>query len=710
MRRKKGFLDSIPSFSLILIMVVLMIVGAALIPALRLSYQPSPKQGSKLTITSRWQGASARIIEQEVVSRIEGAVSTVVGIESITSTSSENIGRIIINLKEGVSVSAKRFEIASLIKQVEGSLPEDATYPELTGGAVLNNNNQMKHLLTYVINADMSNELISEYISESVTPALEEIEGVASVLLTGAYASYLDIEYDPLVLESYGVDDALIAVAIRDFLGKRQIVGDIDRTTTSGVKERITLLLITEQGDDLGSVPITQVDGRMIYLRDISHITSKVRGSESFYRINGMNTINMTIQADEDANLISLSDRVQREIERLEERMDPDFHITLQRDSAKEIKVELYKLVRRTLLSLIILLLFVFVASRSGRYLSVIALTLAANFFISVLFYYLLDVELHLFSLAGIAVSFGIIIDTSIVMVDHYNYYRNRRVFVAILAALLTTIGSLIIILFMPDYIKNDLEDFAIIIINLTVSLFISLLFIPAIIERGGLRHKTPVASRSRRVVAWSRFYRGYVAFVQRRKWIYITILVLAFGLPIHLLPAKLGEDNSRYRASTAAKEEVWYETLYNKTIGGTLYQQTLKEPMEICLGGTLRLFSGKLGGRTFSSRERDTKLTITARLTEGNDGDGNGEILNTKMFEMDAFLTQFDKIQRFTTSVNGDSGNIVVEFSKDVQASSFPSILEAEVISKALEIGGVDWGTYGFSLSRCANPLSSSR
>ncbi len=709
---KRGFLDSIPSFSLILIMVVLMTIGAALVPMVRLSYKPSAKQGSKLTITTRWSGASARVIEQEVVSPLEGVVSTVVGIESISSTSSEGVGRITINLKEGISVSAKRFEISSLIKQVEGSLPEEASYPSLTGGSVTSGGNDSKHLLTYVVNADMAKSLIAEYFAENIEPSLSQIEGVASVTLTGAYASYLDIEYDPLLLESYGVDASSIAAAIKDFLGKSNIIGDVDRVNREGHKERITLLLVTEQGDDLGKVPITQVGGRTIYLRDISLITSKVRGSENFYRINGMNTINMSIRAEEEANIITLSDRVKREMERLEESMDSGFEVTISRDSAKEIKEELYRLVRRTLLSLLILLLFVYVASRSVRYLSIIALTLAANVLIAVLFYYLVGVELHLFSLAGIAVSFGIIIDTSIVMVDHYNYYRNRRVFVAILAALLTTIGSLIIILFMPDYIKADLEDFAIvIIINLTVSLIISLLFIPAIIERSALQHIEPKRSHSRGVVWWSRLYARYIRFVQHRKWIYITLLVVAFGLPLHLLPAKVGEGDKNSRRSKREQREerepYWYEDLYNSTIGGRLYQQSLKEPLEIALGGALRPFSALLDSRSYSRRERKTTLTITARLTEGNDGDGNGELLNTKMLQMDRFLSQFEKIERFTTSVNGDSGYIRVEFDDEVQKSAFPSQLEAEVISKALEIGGVDWSTYGVSERGFSNSLN---
>ncbi|MFR9502734.1 MAG: efflux RND transporter permease subunit [Rikenellaceae bacterium] len=704
---KKGFLDRISPFSLTLVMVVLMVIGVALMPSLRLSYNPTPKQGQKLSVTTTWKGASSEVMEAQVVSPIEATLSTVVGIDEISSTSSEESGKIFITLKEGVNIASKRFEISTLLRQISESLPGGASYPELSGGQANGGTASETLLLSYTVNADKELGQIAEYIEEQMVSPLREFKGVTNVWLTGSSSEYLDVEYDPQRLELYGLSARDISTAIRDFLGRSSIVGDVERQLKTGDKERITLLLQTQVGDDLGAAPIASVEGRMIYLRDVAVVGSRERSAERYFRINGMNTINLNIYVDSEENVISMSDGLLSEVERLQAALEEGYYITLSQDKAEEIRVELASLVSRTLLALVILLLFVLVASRSWRYLSIVAITLAANIFIAVIFYYLFNVELHLFSLAGITVSFGIIIDTSIVMVDHYNYYRNRTVFSAILAALITTIGSLVIIFFMPDYIKENLTDFAaVIIINLSVSLVVSLLFVPALIERMGMRPQAKNRGGSRRVVRWSRFYSKYITFVQRRKWIYITVMILAFGVPLHLLPTEL----NKTERGQEKREDKWYETLYNKSIGSPLYQQTLKEPMEKALGGSLRLFSTTLDSRTFSRREQQTKLTITARLTEGNDGAGNGALLNIKMAEMDRFLATFDKVQRFETSVNGDSGTIVVEFADSVQRSSFPQQLESEVISRAISIGGVDWATFGVSERGFSNSLNLDR
>ena len=66
-------------------------------------------------------------------------------------------------------------------------------------------------------------------------------------------------------------------------------------------------------------------------------------------------------------------------------------------------------------------------------------------------------------SMAGITVSLGIIIDSTIVMVDHYGYYHNRKAFVGVLAAMLTTIGALVIVFWLPDFLRHDLKDFSVV-------------------------------------------------------------------------------------------------------------------------------------------------------------------------------------------------------------------------------------------------------
>lgn len=703
---KKGFLDRIPSFSLILIMVILMIIGVAVIPLVKISYMPS--EGVKMQVLHvgiSWNGASARVIEQEVTSKIEGLVSSVNGVESVTSRSGQGSANVSINVKKDANLSAVRFEISSLLKQIAPKLPKGVSYPYLSESSGSGQKSSKKTLLSYNIHADMQEEQIEDYAKKTIQPQLELIDGV-EVRISGAVPKYIEMIYDPKVLESYGFSPSIISEGISNFLGKTQIVGDVEKSDEFGEKNRITLHLATSKSEtELARIPLGKVDGKMLYLGDLVTLTYKDTEPESYFRINGLKTIYMSIEVDNNANLIAMSETIRTKVEEIKATLIDNYYVTLTYDSAKEIKAELYKLLRRTVLSLCILLVFVWLTNRNMRYLTIIAVTLLANVLIAFILYFLFNIELHLYSLAGIAVSFGLIIDTSIVMVDHYSYYKNRRVFLAILAALLTTIGSLIIIFFMPDYIKKDLYDFAsIIIINLTVALVISLLFVPAIIDKYAFSSKETAkkVGYRRKLVKISRLYTRYITFTQKRKWIYILLFIIAFGIPFNLLPPRVGEP-SYYVPKEEQKEPQWYHELYNKTIGGNFYQSKLKKPLEYTLGGTLRLFGSSLQSYGFSERNDAPVLQINASMPEGST---IGQ-LNSVLSEMENFLSQYEEISQFKMQAYGTQGSIHVEFKEEFHGTSFPLYLDRLVKSKAISIGGADWSIFGVDERGFSNALN---
>lgn len=77
-----------------------------------------------------------------------------------------------------------------------------------------------------------------------------------------------------------------------------------------------------------------------------------------------------------------------------------------------------------------------------------IVISLTVNMAIAVILYYAFGLEMQLYSLAGITVSLNLVIDNTIVMSDHYLRRRDRKAFMSILAATLTTMGALVIIFF----------------------------------------------------------------------------------------------------------------------------------------------------------------------------------------------------------------------------------------------------------------------
>ena len=262
----------------------------------------------------------------------------------------------------------------------------------------------------------------------------------------------------------------------------------------------------------------------------------------------------------------------------------------------------------------------------------------------------------------------------------------------SILAATLTTMGALVIIFFLDEKIRLNLQDFAaVVIINLAVSLFVALFFVPALIEKIGLkkrkRRRTQSrffllqASLPRRItVYFTRFYGWMIRKLCRWRVAVCILLILLFGLPVFMLPDKVeGEGRATER--------------YNKTLGSSTYKEKIKPIVDKALGGSLRLFIQKVYNGSYFTRNEEVVLYVYANLPNGS----TLEQMNELIKKMEIYLSQFKEIKQFQTSVyNARRGNINIYFTKEHQNSGFPYTLKANIISKALQLGGGSWGVYG--------------
>ena len=338
------------------------------------------------------------------------------------------------------------------------------------------------------------------------------------------------------------------------------------------------------------NIPVAKVSGRIIHLTDVASVRLKDQTPRNYFRINGLNTVNIRVSAGQNVNNIKTAKGVKDVIEKIKTELPAGYSIRTSMDNTVYLKEEISKNIFRAVLSVILLLLFVLAISREFKYLVIITISLIANILIAFIFYYFFKLEIHLYSLAGITVSFGIIINNTIVMTDHIRFHRNRKVGVSLTAATLTTIGALSVIFFLDEASKLTLADFAaVVIINLLVSLAVALIFIPSLIEKIRLapKYNALVIRRKRRVVRFSDKYHKVIGFVIKYRTILIIVAILVFGLPVFYLPDSLPKDAKQ---DLTYMDRTGFQKFYNKTLGNKKYVQDIKPKINKALGGTFRL------------------------------------------------------------------------------------------------------------------------
>jgi multidrug efflux pump subunit AcrB len=397
----------------------------------------------------------------------------------------------------------------------------------------------------------------------------------------------------------------------------------------------------------------------------------------------------LVIYAGDLENQIRLSRKVKTEIAGLEKNLPPGYFLLKSYDATEYIGQELRKNALRTLFTVVILLLFVLAVSRQFRYMFLIICSLVATLSVALIFYYLFRVEIHLYSLAGITVSLGLILDNSIVMIDHLRHHRNLKVFLATLAATLTTMAALVIVFFLDERVRMNLVDFSsVLIVNLAVSLFVALFLVPALMDKLPLKSRSGRTRRlffkktgNKRITLFIIFlYEKMLRFTLRYRFIFLLLIILAFGIPTFLMPSKIEKEN-------------FFSRVYNKTFGNRWYTETVKPVSDKILGGSLRLFVQYVFESSFYADPEKTTLYVNAQMPHGS----TLPQMNEMIISLEQYLLGFTEIEQFQTSISSpQSARIMILFKKEFEDTGFPFYLKEELIRKAIDLGGADWGVYG--------------
>mgnify|MGYP003290196054 CR=1 FL=1 len=619
------------AFSIILIVIVLMLAGAACIPLLNVQYKPVPENRSLMV--GFLYDASARIVESEVTSVIEGAMNTVSGVSDISATSAHGFGYVQITFKDGTDMNTARFDVSTRLRQIRDKLP-DGVNPSVEGSVGNRRGGRATTILSYTINADMPASEIVRYAEEHLATPLSRIEGVYNVSTSGAMPFEWVLTFNPASLGAVGLSPADLSAALNGYF-QNSIAG----TLTVGDNMMLVRIKSKDLQGELERIPICKSGDRLYYMADFATVRYREQTPYSYNRINGLNTIDLYVEAQDGINTLTVTDAVKQRMSELEESFPENFAMQLRYDASENLNNGIQKIFQRAVTALAILLLFVLAVSRNFRYMLVIGLTIAANLLVAFIFYALLGIDIELYSMAGITVSLGIVIDTAIVIADHYSYYGNRKVMTSIAGALLTTIAALLLIFFLPEQARANLTGFIwVIVINLTLSMAIAFLFVPALLDNVHLVNKGVVRSsrkRMRRLVHATERYKRVTEWGCRHRRGYIIMIVLLSGIVLLLM-----------------------------------------------------LVSVHLSYVKNDDEQHETVLNVYANMAEGM----TVQQLNDVVVEMENWLRQFDGISLFRTSLNGTSGSIEIHFKDGYRNGRFPYELKQRLWEKAIRFGGATW------------------
>ncbi|MEM7571657.1 MAG: efflux RND transporter permease subunit [Bacteroidota bacterium] len=686
-------------FSVTLGFLSLAVIGYLLLPRLSVRWEPSFPQ-KQLSLSYAWPEADPQLLEQQLTAPLEAALALIPGITEIQSTSRMGNGLIQLEIDPAVDGQFIRFQVAAQVRRLYASLPAGITYPQLSYSSTEENNDYNSPLQIYSLSGPDDPTRMYEYAAQQLVPLLSLLPGLERVEVTGGNQLHWKIKIDPNQAAISGqsipqLTERLSTHWRRQGLGLLQW-GDDQHYTYFDNRPLSSPHRFSPE--DWQTIPLPDSSQlRSLQLGDIAQLSQLPLPPRRFYRVNGQNSLRLLLYPIRTANQLELAERLGEKLAGLKNELPQGYRLRLESDSTERLREEVRKNKKRTALSMGILCLFLLLVYRSWRQLLIISFGLLINLGLAFLLYYWLAVEINLYAFAAIAVSFGIMIDNLIVVLDRLRHTVASAVSPALVGATLTTLASLSVIWFLSEEIRVQLFELArVMIINLGCSLLVALVLMPALVGHFRPRqgHKSVgkawTRGSTKRKIRLIRLHYQILQFlVGRRKLVWLSMLLL-FGLPVFWLPNKVSG---------------W--EWYNTTIGSDTYRQVYRPQVNKWLGGSFRLFSNYVYEGSGYRRPEQTQLYVEAALPEG----ATLEQLNKVLLSVEGYLAGFtNQLENYRTSVSsGQQGRITLSFPADVRPG-FPEVLKNRLTAYAVNFGGVSWNIYGvgqgFSNSGFGSPL----
>ena len=501
-----------------------------------------------INVTATLPGASADTMAASVAGVIERQLSTIAGISSMSSNSSQGTSVITIQFDLNRNIDSAALDVQTALTIAQRRLPIEMRIPPSFRKV---NPAEFPVLFVVLGSSTLPLSTVNEYGEITIGQTLSQIPGVAQVSVYGAQKFAIRVQADPEAAAARGLslDDIRNAVAAAN---SSTPVG-----TLNGPKQDVALQASgqMDKAMDYRQIVVAWRNGSPVKLDEVARIYDSVENERIASWLNGDRSIVLGIQKQPDANTVAVVDSVLAKLPVLRAQIPPSVSINVLMDRSISIRQAVAD-VQETLLiaiGLVILVIFLFLRSASATFIP--ALAVPISLFGTCAVMYVLDYSINNMTLLALTLSVGFVVDDAIVMLENIvrHIERGMRPFEAalkgareigftIISITFSLIAVFIPVLLMGGIVGRVFREFAVTIsVAIVVSGFVSLTLTPMLCARV-LRAHDP-AKRPNIVLrgfeamfdSWLRAYEWTLDWVLARKFLMLLVTLATLGGTVYL-------------------------------------------------------------------------------------------------------------------------------------------------------------------------------
>lgn len=399
------------------IMIVLAIIALGFVSVRNLAVDLLPEIDLPIAVVATtYTDAAPEEIESTISKPLESAISSIEGIEGIQSQSQADSSLVIMMFKNGTDLDQALLDVRERVDQVKGALPDRAGDPNIMRFSP----DQLPVMWVGLTGKDAG--VLTELAEEEVVPYFERQSGVASVSVEGGKTREIQLILDEAAMLSHKINTEDVEQALQG-TNRSASVGRIDKGTQD--------LQVRVQGEfesleDIRRTLILTEDGNKVHIEDIAKVTDAYKKESSLTLVNGEPSVVLSALKNSDANTVDVARNLDKSIKHLNKELPEGAKLQVVIDTSDFIEESVDSVISNILIggaiSVFILLLFL----KSVRATIVIAVSIPIAVISTFALMYFTGETLNVLTLGGLALGLGMMVDSSIVILENIFSYRQK--------------------------------------------------------------------------------------------------------------------------------------------------------------------------------------------------------------------------------------------------------------------------------------------
>lgn len=464
-------------------------------------------------------GASPEVMDQNVTEVIEEQISTISGIENISSQSFEGASQIVVQFELAKDVNVAATEVQDKVNLARQDLPDDVEDP-IISKVDLN----AQPIVWVSVSGNVDYQFLADYADQVVKEQLQSVSGVGDVQIGGLRERTIRIWIDPEKVESYGLTTGDIVRAVQanhlELPGGR--IEQADEEFTIKVKGEF------ESVDNLRNLVVKENNGGVVYLSDVAEVEDGSADYRNIAHFNGIPTVGLGVAKQSGTNTVEVATAIKERVEEIKQLTPEGINIQVASDNSTFIENSMAGVQFDLIFGVIMtaLIMYIFLRNIRATFISVVSIpvSLLGGFILM----YFLDFTINNLTMLAMSLAVGLVIDDTIVVLE--NVFRHveegkdpmtassegtKEVGLAVVAAGSSIIAVFLPVAFMQGIIGRFFFQFGLTVaLTVLISVLVSLTVTPYLTSR-----------LLRKEQRHNRFYQIMERFFVRLEWGYRSLL-----------------------------------------------------------------------------------------------------------------------------------------------------------------------------------------